>query len=59
VLVYDKRGTGESSGDWRRSSFDALAADAKAAVALLAARRDIDRTRIGVFGLSEGVGLRP
>jgi hypothetical protein len=33
VLAYDKRGSGQSTGDWRVSGLEALAEDAKAALA--------------------------
>ncbi|HXU82667.1 MAG TPA: alpha/beta fold hydrolase [Polyangia bacterium] len=59
TLIYDKRGSGDSGGDWRRSSFEALADDALGAVRLLAARADIDRTRIGLFGHSQGGVIAP
>lgn len=38
ALIYDKRGSGESTGDWKTSTFDDLANDAAAAIALLRAR---------------------
>jgi uncharacterized protein len=60
VLTYDKRGDGKSSGDWRKSSFEALSDDAAAAVRFLRTRSDIDPKRIGFMGNSEGgwVALR-
>lgn len=51
-LIYDKRGTGASSGDWREADFDDLAADALAGVQFLKSRSEIDR--IGLFGPSQG-----
>src|SRR6266581_1985824 len=42
VLGYDKRGVGESTGDWNIASFEDLAGDAVAAFEYLKARRDID-----------------
>src|ERR1700676_3789475 len=50
ALAYDKRGSGDSGGDWRTATYADLARDALAAVALLAARPDIDPARIGVHG---------
>jgi dienelactone hydrolase len=54
VLLYDKRGVGKSSGDWRRTSLDTLAGDALAGVELLRARGDVDPKRVGVAGRSQG-----
>lgn len=52
-LIYDKRGTGSSTGDWLRAGFDDLANDALAAVTALASRDDIDPARIGLWGGSQ------
>jgi pimeloyl-ACP methyl ester carboxylesterase len=54
ALVYDKRGSGLSTGDWKASSYDDLANDVLAGIALLASRPDIDPSRIGLHGHSEG-----
>ncbi len=54
ALVYDKRGTGSSSGDWRTAVPSDLADDALAALRFLRGRTDIDRDRIGFYGVSEG-----
>ena len=54
ALVYDKRGSGGSTGDWKASSYHDLANDAIAAIDLLASRPEIDPTRIGLHGHSEG-----
>ena len=54
ALVYDKRGTGSSSGDWRTAAPSDLADDAIAALHFLRSRTDIDRDRIGFYGFSEG-----
>lgn len=59
VLGYDKRGTGQSSGDWKRADFPALAADVLAGVRLLAARADIRRDRIGLWGASQAGWIMP
>ena len=59
ALSYDKRGVGASTGDWRTATFDDLAADARAAVHLLARRADVDRARLGVYGHSQGGFLAP
>lgn len=54
VLSLDKRGAGTSSGDWHTASMDDLAGDWLAGVAMLKTRPDIDATRIGVHGSSQG-----
>jgi len=59
LLIYDKRGTGESNGNWQQASFDDLAADALAGVALLKSRRDINPKGIGVWGFSQGGWIAP
>jgi uncharacterized protein len=59
VLGYDKRGVGESTGDWRQATLTDLAEDAIAAVRFLKARSEIDSKRIGVFGGSQGGWIAP
>lgn len=59
VVAFDKRGSGQSSGDWRDASFDDLADDAVSVARFLQARPDIDRTRIGFWGLSQGAWIAP
>jgi pimeloyl-ACP methyl ester carboxylesterase len=55
ALLYDKRGTGASGGPaWAGDDFEALAADALAAVRWLRGRREIDPGRIGLWGVSQG-----
>lgn len=54
ALIYDKRGVGESEGDWRIAGFPELTGDALAAVELLRGRADIDRAHVGVWGQSQG-----
>lgn len=53
-LMYDKRGVGDSGGDWTRSSLHDLAGDALAAVRHLSADPRIDPGRIGLYGISQG-----
>jgi hypothetical protein len=59
VLLTDKRGSGESGGDWRQVGFDALAGDALAGIAALRERSEIDADRIGLLGLSQGAMVAP
>lgn len=58
-LIFDKRGVGGSSGDWRLAGPDDLAADAVAAVARLLDEPRIDPKRIGIHGHSQGGTLAP
>ena len=51
---YDKRGVGESPGDWRESGFWDNVDDAAAALAMLRGRPEVDASRLVVAGHSEG-----
>ncbi len=53
-LSYDKRGSGESQGDWKKAGVEDLANDAAAAVSFLAKQPEIDSSRIGLGAGSEG-----
>lgn len=53
VLSYDKRGTGESGGNWKTSSYLDLADDLSAAVDWLGKQAVIDAKRIGVHTTSQ------
>jgi pimeloyl-ACP methyl ester carboxylesterase len=59
TLIFDKRGTGLSTGDWRYSTYEDLADDALAGIHLLASYDGIDPTKIGIRGLSEGGMIGP
>jgi len=66
VLRYDKRGVGESSGVYSpvgtRNSLEMiplLASDAAAAIELLAARPEVDRSRVGLVGGSQAGWIIP
>jgi pimeloyl-ACP methyl ester carboxylesterase len=59
ALAYDKRGVGESTGDFRRVPFMDLHLDGLAGLASLQHRRDINASDIGVWGLSQGGWLAP
>jgi len=54
VLLYDRRGSGGSSGDLGTSDYDALASDAVAGQRALATVPRIDHRKIGFWGLSQG-----
>lgn len=59
TLIYDKRGVGSSKGNWRSADFETLAQDGIAAVASLRSRADIDSSRIGIYGHSQGAAIAP
>ena len=54
VLYCNKRGLGGSTGNWRKNDFYGRASDAYAAVEYLKTLPEIDSTRIGVSGHSQG-----
>ncbi len=59
VLRYDKRGVGESTGDFATANLSAFAADAQAALAFLKTRAEVAPDRIGLVGHSEGGAVAP
>src|SRR4030095_4495013 len=62
TLIFDKRGTGASTGEvWYRTGdrFDTLTADALSGVRFLQSRSDINPKKIGLWGLSQGGWLAP
>src|SRR3954462_1723427 len=59
VLGYDKRGVGESTGDWNAATYEDLAGDAISAVEYLKTRRDIDTAQIGLLGISQAGWIMP
>jgi uncharacterized protein len=66
VLAYDKRGVGESTGQYTsigpsnsERMLDLLASDAVAAVDALAGHSAVDRSKIGLFGVSQGGWIAP
>ena len=58
AFVYDKRGTGDSTGRFS-ADFRKLADDAAAAAKVLAQRDDVDAERIGFAGFSQGGWVAP
>ncbi len=59
VLITDKRGTGQSTGNWARATFDDLAEDALAGVRYLRGRPEVQADAIGVHGMSLGGWVAP
>jgi len=54
ALIYDKRGSGASGGDWKTADYKDLALDALSGVALLRNEASVDPYRIGLHGHSQG-----
>ena len=59
ALIYDKRGVGKSTGDWKRSDFSDLAGDAIAGIHLLQKSNEINPKQIGLYGHSQGGMIAP
>ncbi|WP_161971777.1 alpha/beta hydrolase family protein [Algoriphagus kandeliae] len=59
VLRYDKRGCGESGGNFDLATYDDFASDGWSAVQYLEDREDIDFHTIGIAGHSEGGSTGP
>ena len=59
VLVYDKRGSGDSSGNLATADYADLARDVISAVKFLRTRSDIRANSIGILGRSEGGWVGP
>jgi pimeloyl-ACP methyl ester carboxylesterase len=66
VLLYDKRGVGQSTGRYREvtaenglESLGELADDARRALAVLASQRQIDPARVGFYGASQAGWILP
>jgi pimeloyl-ACP methyl ester carboxylesterase len=59
VLRYDKRGLGESRGDFATATSRDFASDVEAGAVYLRTRPEIDPRRIGLIGHSEGGLIAP
>jgi len=59
ALIYDKRGVGKSTGDWKRSDFNDLAGDAIAGIHLLQQSKEINPRQVGLYGHSQGGMIAP
>lgn len=59
ALVFDKRGSGASTGDWKTAAYNDLADDVIAAIDFLRKQSAIDPGRIGIYGHSEGAMIAP
>ena len=59
ILLTDKRGSGQSQGNWRTSSFEDLAKDGLAGIAALRQTAGIRKDQLGFIGLSQGGHIAP
>lgn len=59
VLRYDERGTAQSEGDFSTATTFDLAKDVEAVINFLKERTDIDTSKIGLVGHSEGGLIAP
>src|ERR1051325_7169668 len=59
TLVYDKRGTGNSGGDYRDESIKDYAEEALAGIHYLQNRSQVNPKRVGLYGRSHGGIVAP
>lgn len=59
VLRVDDRGVGKSTGDFAKATSRDFATDVRAGVAYLKTRHEINKTKIGLIGHSEGGLIAP
>lgn len=59
VLTFDKRGVGDSAGEWRTASFETLASDAAAGFKFLRLRPEVDTQKVGLWGISQAGWVMP
>lgn len=59
VLRYDKRGIGESQGDYKNATSYDFSLDTEAAIEFLKSRNDININKLGLIGHSEGGMIVP
>lgn len=59
VLLTDKRGSGQSQGNWQTSSFDDLAQDSLAGIEALKGLDGLRKDQLGLIGLSQGGRVAP
>lgn len=59
VLIFDKRGNGESTGSYYSSSYDDLITDAISCLETMYQRGSVNKEKIGLWGLSQGAFLLP
>ncbi len=58
-LVFDKRGSGQSTGDWKASNFQELAGDLRAAFDFMRQQPGVDSNKVGFRGASQAGYVMP
>lgn len=58
-MIFDKRGNGESTGNYETATYNDLIDDAISCLEFLKKREDVDENRIGIWGFSQGATLLP
>lgn len=59
VLIFDKRGNGESTGEYFTSGYEEIIDDAIACLEFLSKKESVDKMKIGLWGYSQGAMLLP
>lgn len=59
VVVYDKRGSGQSTADWHEANFLALAEDARSVVRWVRRQDDLRGLPLGLWGVSQAGWIIP
>ena len=59
VFLFDRRGSGNSTGNFDSATFLDLATDIQAAIVSLKQRPDIDSKHVGLWGMSQGGWIAP
>jgi len=59
VVVFDKRGSGSSTGDWHDADFVTLAGDARSVVKWTRQQRQLAGLKIGLWGASQAGWIIP
>ncbi len=59
VLIFDKRGNGESTGEYFTSGYEEIIDDAIACLEILSKKENVDKSKIGLWGYSQGAMLLP
>lgn len=59
VVVFDKRGSGKSTGDWHTTDFQTLAGDLRAVAEWSRGQREFDGLPFGLWGVSQAGWIIP
>jgi pimeloyl-ACP methyl ester carboxylesterase len=59
VVVFDKRGSGQSSGDWHEADFAVLADDVRAVLKWSRSQHELKDLRFGLWGVSQAGWIIP